>query len=97
MALTPTCSKLPSGITHNEGLVGVLGVPSHYQPRLILTTDASYPSLFLFHRTRQHSSAGATHMVKGSLHLLSMSFVGHFPPWASASLLSVSMTMLADP
>lgn len=35
--------------------------------------------------------------VKGSLYLLNMSSVGHFPPWASASLLSMRVMMLADP
>lgn len=53
VALTPTCSKFTSDIPHSEGCAGVLGVPSHYQPCLIPTTDAPYPSLFLLHRTRQ--------------------------------------------
>ena len=53
MTLTPTCSMLPSGIPQNEGLAGVLGGPSHYQPCLIPTTVAPYPSLLLLDRTRQ--------------------------------------------
>lgn len=34
--------------------------------------------------------------VKGSLYILNMFSMGHFPPWASVSLLSVRVIMLAD-
>lgn len=97
MVLTPT-SLSPLCILHSEGCAGVLGVLSHDQSCLTPTADVPYPSSLLLHRASQPAQQCSDQLhVKGSLHLLSMSSVGHFPPWASDSLLSVSVIMLADP
>ena len=70
---------------------------SHCQPCLISIADAMY--ILVPASQEEADSAGVfeRHTVKGSLYLLNMSFVGHFPPWASPSLLSVRVMMLADP